>query len=70
MAKETDGAAPAGILAALAISLALGWGYDSLIVGAGAFVAGSLIAVLWGRHAGEARRERLMREGREGGGGG
>jgi len=55
-----DGARNTGIAIALVVSLVLGWAYGSLIVGAGAFVAGSLIAVLWGHHAGQAHLARRM----------
>mgnify|MGYP001030110937 CR=1 FL=1 len=58
-----DGARNTGLVIALVVSLVLGWLYGSLIVGAGAFVAGSLIAILWGHHAGQADLERRMRDG-------
>jgi hypothetical protein len=57
-----DGVRNTGIVIALVVSLALGWAYGSLLVGAGAFVAGSLIAVLWGHHAAQVHLERRMRD--------
>ncbi len=50
-----------GIVVALVVSLVLGWAYGSVLVGAGAFLAGSLIATLWGYHAGQLHLERRMR---------
>ncbi len=58
-----DGARNTGIAIALVVSLALGWVYESLIVGVGALVAGSLIAILWGHHAGQVHQERRLRDG-------
>lgn len=57
-----DGARNTGLIVALVVSLVLGWGYESVLVGAGAFLAGSLIAILWGRHAGQIHLERRMRD--------
>ena len=57
-----DGARNTGVVIALVVSLLLGWAYQSLIVGVGAFVAGSLIASLWGYHAGQSQLEQRMRD--------
>ena len=56
-----EGARNLGFVVALVVSLVLGRAYGSLLVGAGAFVAGSLIAILWGQHAAQAARDRQMR---------
>jgi len=58
-----DGVRNRGIVIALVLSVVLAWVYGSLLVGAGAFVAGSLIAVLWGQHAAQLHLERRMRDG-------
>ncbi len=61
-AAVEDGARNTGIVVALVVSLVLGWAYGSVLVGAGAFLAGSLIATLWGYHAGQVHLERRMRD--------
>jgi len=62
-----DGARNRGLVIALVVSLVLGYAYHSLIVGGGAFVAGSLISVLYSRHAAAGFLRRPAREGGDGG---